>query len=368
MCGFLPAPAAAPKWHAGLQQVPPSTPLPVTRCPALCTMRSASCCPPWRRGACGACTWRGRSTAPLGTRRRRRRAWWPEPMRPAQVRWARPLGAGIARQPSCRHRCWEGVDFAAGTLGSVRLPSSSIRRPLLPPSPHMPSSPVSADPLVPLPPCTRSRPTAAVPRGGLHGRASGRLACARHERAIPHAVGARRVPPGAAPRQRRPAHDAAGPRGGLLLLLCLCCALLCALLCLACEPGFFSLAWLPDGYRPAPDAAEHAGEELGCCLRHACVQAACAGERLPPSNLPHALPCQPVQLGLVGEERAASFRQRRREVEDAEQLLDSIRLSSSGWARQGFQVRPASVSFVACVAAKTLPCKVGGCCCVWCCR
>lgn len=45
-----------------------------------------------------------------------------------------------------------------------------------------------------------------------------------------------------------------------------------------------------------------------------------------------------AQLGLVGEERAASFRQRRQEIEDAEQLLDAIQLSTTGWARQGFQV------------------------------
>ena len=34
----------------------------------------------------------------------------------------------------------------------------------------------------------------------------------------------------------------------------------------------------------------------------------------------------------------ASFRSRRQEIESTEQLLDSIQLSTSGWARQGFQV------------------------------
>ncbi|KAI7840665.1 hypothetical protein COHA_005587, partial [Chlorella ohadii] len=45
-----------------------------------------------------------------------------------------------------------------------------------------------------------------------------------------------------------------------------------------------------------------------------------------------------IELGLVGEQRAASFHSRRQEIEDAEQLLDSIQLSTSSWARQGFQV------------------------------
>ena len=46
----------------------------------------------------------------------------------------------------------------------------------------------------------------------------------------------------------------------------------------------------------------------------------------------------PVQLGLVGEERAAGFAARRAEIEETEALLDSVRLSSSAWGRQGFQV------------------------------
>lgn len=45
-----------------------------------------------------------------------------------------------------------------------------------------------------------------------------------------------------------------------------------------------------------------------------------------------------LQLGLVGPERAASFAARKQQIEETEALLDSIRLSSSAWARQGFTV------------------------------
>ncbi|KAI3428125.1 hypothetical protein D9Q98_006508 [Chlorella vulgaris] len=45
-----------------------------------------------------------------------------------------------------------------------------------------------------------------------------------------------------------------------------------------------------------------------------------------------------MELGLVGKERAAAFLQRRRHVSETAQLLDAVRLSSSAWARHGFQV------------------------------
>ncbi|PRW56803.1 tRNA uridine 5-carboxymethylaminomethyl modification enzyme [Chlorella sorokiniana] len=59
---------------------------------------------------------------------------------------------------------------------------------------------------------------------------------------------------------------------------------------------------------------------------------------LRPDNADLRLTQLGIELGLVGEERAASFQQRRQEIGDTEQLLDSIQLSTSGWARQGFQV------------------------------
>lgn len=60
--------------------------------------------------------------------------------------------------------------------------------------------------------------------------------------------------------------------------------------------------------------------------------------RVCPDNAPAACRCLLLQLGLVGAERAASFQQRRQQVEDAEQLLDAIQLSSSAWARRGLHV------------------------------
>jgi len=67
---------------------------------------------------------------------------------------------------------------------------------------------------------------------------------------------------------------------------------------------------------------------------------------MPPAAcfLPFTQPLH-LQLGLVGEQRAASFHSRRQEIEDAEQLLDSIQLSTSSWARQGFQVSRAAVKY-----------------------
>jgi tRNA uridine 5-carboxymethylaminomethyl modification enzyme len=59
---------------------------------------------------------------------------------------------------------------------------------------------------------------------------------------------------------------------------------------------------------------------------------------LRPDNADLRLSEAGVQLGLVGAERAASFAQRRQQVEEAESLLDSVRLSSSAWGRQGLQV------------------------------
>ncbi|KAL4443590.1 hypothetical protein ABPG75_011327 [Micractinium tetrahymenae] len=59
---------------------------------------------------------------------------------------------------------------------------------------------------------------------------------------------------------------------------------------------------------------------------------------LRPDNADLRLTAAGLQLGLVGPERAASFAARRRQIEETEELLDSVRLSSSAWVRQGFQV------------------------------
>ncbi|KAL4447302.1 hypothetical protein ABPG77_007335 [Micractinium sp. CCAP 211/92] len=59
---------------------------------------------------------------------------------------------------------------------------------------------------------------------------------------------------------------------------------------------------------------------------------------LRPDNADLRLAETGLQLGLVGPERAASFAARRRQIEETEELLDSVRLSSTAWARQGFQV------------------------------
>lgn len=45
-----------------------------------------------------------------------------------------------------------------------------------------------------------------------------------------------------------------------------------------------------------------------------------------------------LQLGLVGEARAACFRQRSEQIAAAEGLLGDVRLSASAWGRHGFQV------------------------------
>lgn len=61
--------------------------------------------------------------------------------------------------------------------------------------------------------CRCSRPAAADPRRRLHGGPGGRPGIPRYQRAVPHAVGPRRVPPQPAARQRRPAARRDGPAG-----------------------------------------------------------------------------------------------------------------------------------------------------------
>ncbi|GAB4819392.1 hypothetical protein N2152v2_006438 [Parachlorella kessleri] len=59
---------------------------------------------------------------------------------------------------------------------------------------------------------------------------------------------------------------------------------------------------------------------------------------LRPDNADARLTEKGLALGLVGEERAGSFRRRQADVSATEALLDSVTLSSSAWARHGLNV------------------------------
>ncbi|KAK9820091.1 hypothetical protein WJX72_006034 [[Myrmecia] bisecta] len=58
---------------------------------------------------------------------------------------------------------------------------------------------------------------------------------------------------------------------------------------------------------------------------------------LRPDNADLRLTQLGIQLGLVGEERQASFQQRCREVEDVAEVLERVRLPASAWRQQGIQ-------------------------------
>jgi tRNA uridine 5-carboxymethylaminomethyl modification enzyme len=60
--------------------------------------------------------------------------------------------------------------------------------------------------------------------------------------------------------------------------------------------------------------------------------------RLRPDTADLRLTGRGAAAGLVGGERQAAFEERRRQVSEAERVLDAVQLSSSAWARHGFQV------------------------------